>query len=141
MHRSAATLGFALVVCSIATEAIGETFEVKGLDVVKNAIEIELNNAAFSRGAENRSAHEQVVHYGVLNWWRLSGAVEWENPVGDNLRATHLAIENILVLWPMKQKRGAGLGLFVALDASIHDDSTNALVFGPIVTAKWDNVT
>ena len=141
MHRSAATLGLALAVCGVASEAMGQTFEVKGLHVVKGGIEIDLDNAVFSSGAQNRSGHEQKVSYGVTNWWRLSAAVEWENPVGDSLRATHLAIENILVLRPMQQKRDVGLGMFVALQSSIHDDSTNAFVFGPIVTVKWDNVT
>ena len=141
MHRSIATLALAFAACGVTGEAMGETFEVKGLHVVKGGMEIALDNAVFSSGAQDRSAHEQVVHYGVWDWWRLSAAVEWENPPGDKLRATHLAIESIFVLRPMKQKHDLGLGLFVALEASIHGDRTNALVLGPIVTAKWDNVT
>ena len=141
MHRSAATVVLALAACVVASEAVGETFEMRGLHVVKGGIEIDLDNAVFSGRATDRSGHEQKVSYGVTNWWRLSAAVEWENPVRDNLRATHLGIENIFVLRPMKQKHDVGLGLFVALEASIHDDSTNAFVFGPIVTAKWDNLT
>jgi hypothetical protein len=141
MHRKTAILGLALAACGVAGEAAGETFDVKGLHVVKGGMEIALDNAAFSSGAENRSSHEQLVHYGVLDWWRLSAAVEWDNPVGDNLRATHLAVESLFVLRPMRQKHDMGLGLFAALETSIHGDATNALVLGPIVTARWDNLT
>ncbi len=141
MHRSAATLGLALAANGFASVALGQTFEVRGLHVAKGGIEIDLDNAVFSGGAGDRSGHEQKFSYGVTNWWRLSAAVEWENPVGDNLRATHLALESTFVLRPMEQKQDIGLGLFVALEASIHDDSTNAFVFGPIVAVKWDNFT
>ena len=52
MHRSAATLGLALVAHGVASEAVGETFEVRGLHVVKGGIEIDLDNAVFSGRAE-----------------------------------------------------------------------------------------
>ena len=41
----------------------------------------------------------------------------------------------------MQQKRGHGVfRLVVALDASVHHDSTNSVVFGPINTARSDYV-
>jgi hypothetical protein len=106
-------------------------------------MDIDLDNAVFSGragDAGNRSGHEQKFNYGVTDWWRLAAAVDWEHPVGDNLRATHLGIENTFLLRAMKQKHDIGLGFFVALEASIHDESTNALVFGPIVTVKRDKL-
>ncbi len=138
MHRLATALG---LLCGIATEAVCQTFEIKGLHVEKGGIDIDLDNAAFFGGATNRSGHEQKINYGVTNWWRLSAAVDWENPVGGNPRATNLGIENIFVLRQMQQKQDFGLGLFLALEPSIHDTSTNAFVFGPIFTLKWDNIS
>ena len=143
MYRSAATLVLALAACGVASEAMSQSFEIKALDIEKGGIDIELNNAVFSGRAGNsgnRSGHEQVFSYGVTNWWRLAAAVDWDNPVGDDLRATNLGIENIFLLRPMKQKQDIGLGLFVALEPAIHNESTNAFVFGPIVTVKWDKL-
>ena len=143
MHRSAATLVLALAACGVASEAMSQSFEIRALDIEKGGIDIELNNAVFSGRAGNsgnRSGHEQVFSYGVTNWWRLAAAVDWDNPVGDDLRATNLGIENIFLLRPMKQKQDIGLGLFVALEPAIHNESTNAFVFGPIVTVKWDKL-
>lgn len=140
MHRSAATLVLGMAACVVASEATCQSFEIKSLHIEKGGIDIDLDNAVFSGragNAGNRGGHEQKFNYGVTDWWRLAAAVDWENPVGGDLRATHLGIENIFLLRPMKQKHDIGLGLFVALEASIHDESTNALVFGPIVTVKW----
>jgi hypothetical protein len=143
MHRSAATLVLALAACGVASEAVCQSFEIKDLHIEKGGTDIDLDNAVFSGragNAGNRSGHEQKVNYGVTDWWRLTAAVDWENPVGGDLRATHLGIENIFLLRAMKQKHDIGLGLFVALEASIHDEHTNAFVFGPIVTVKWDKL-
>ena len=134
-------LGLALVTSGVAIEASAQSFDVKGLHVEQGAIEIASDNAIFSGGAANRSAHEQVVHYGLRAWWRLSGAVEWENPVGQDVRASHVALENLFVLRPLKQSNDLGLGFFAALEASIHNRSTNGFVFGPIVAAKWNKLT
>jgi hypothetical protein len=143
MHRSAA-FGLALAVSVVASDAMGQSFEIKGLHIEKGEIDIDLDNAVFSGragNAGNRSGHEQKLNYGVTDWWRVTVAIDWDNPVSGNLRATSLGIENIFLLRQMKQKHDIGLGFFVALEGSIHEESTNALVFGPIVTAKWDKLT
>jgi hypothetical protein len=132
-------LGLALVTC-FAVKASAQSFDVKGLHVEKGAIEIASDNAIFSGGL-NKSAHEQVVHYGLRSWWRLSGAVEWENPVGQDVRASHVALESIFVLRPLKQANDVGLGFFSSIEGSVHRSSTNAFVFGPIIAAKLDKLT
>jgi hypothetical protein len=139
--RSIAVLGLSLLTCGIAVGASAQSFDVKGLHVEKGAIEIGSDNAIFFGGLASRSAHEQIVHYGLRSWWRLSGAVEWENPVGQDIYASHVALENIFVLRPLKQSNDLGVGFFAALEGSIHNRSTNAFVFGPIIAAKWDKVT
>ena len=85
-----AVLALVLVTSGFAGEAAAQSFDVKGLHVEKGAVEIASDNAIFHGGSENRSAHEQIVHYGLRSWWRLSGAVEWENPVGQDVRASHV---------------------------------------------------
>src|SRR5262245_19707685 len=128
MHRSAATLVLAMAACAVTSEALCQSFDIKDLHIEKGGIDIDLDSAVFSGrtgNVGNRSGHEQKVNYGVTDWWRLTVAANWENPVGGNLQATHLGIENIFLLRPMKQKHDIGLGLFVALEASLHDESTN----------------
>ena len=114
---------------------------MKTLHVEKGAIELGFDNAIFSGRAENRSAHEQVIHFGLRDWWRLSGAIEWENPTYGDIHASHLAVENVFVLRPMTQRYNMGLGLFAAVEASVHRDSTNAVVFGPIIASRWDKLS
>lgn len=139
-HRSAAIISATLIAFGLASEALAQTFEVKGLHVEKGALEIASDNAIFAGGGVNRSAHEQVVHYGLRSWWRLSGALEWENPIGHDLRASHVAVENLFVLRPVRSD-DLGLGFFSAFETSVHHRSTNAFVFGPIIAAKWDKLT
>ena len=124
--RSAALIGLVLVARAFAGEAVAQSFDVKGLHVEKGAVEIASDNAIFFGGVANRSAHEQVVHYGLRSWWRLSGAVEWENPVGQDVRASHVAVENVFILRQM-QNNDVGLGFFSAFEASIHHRSTNCV--------------
>ena len=64
-------------------------------------------NSHLSVGAQQRTGARTNKCMGYLT--RLSAGVEWENPVRDNILATHLAIETILMLRPMQQKRGHGV--------------------------------
>ncbi len=139
--RLAPALGALLAAFSFVPTALPQTFDVKGLHVEKGATEFASDNAFFS-GGTSRSAHEQILHYGLREWWRLTGAVEWDNPVGQGAHATHVAVENIFVLRPMKLGTDLGLGLFAALEGSLHrSSSTNAVVFGPIIAARWGRLT
>ena len=124
---------------SLVPAARTQTFDVKGLHVEKGATEVASDNAFFS-GGRSRSAHEQIVHYGLRDWWRLTAAVEWDNPIGGDIQATHAAVESIFVLRPMTDG-SLGLGLFAALEGSLHRSSTNAFVIGPIVAARWGRLT
>ena len=130
-----------------ATSAVGQTFDVKQLDIKQGSLEIGFDNSFFGglpRNSNlNRSAHDQSIDYGVREWWRLSAVLKLENPDQGDLHATRVAVENIFVLRAMdeKKKQDVGVGFFAAVEASLRDNDTNALFFGPIVTAKWDRVT
>lgn len=129
--------------CFLASEVCSQTFDVKNLDITQGSLEIGLDNSFMSGPlpSQNRSAHDQSIDWGVREWWRLSGVMKLENPARDDLQASRVAVENIFVLRPMKAAHDMGLGFLAALEGSIHDNTTNALVFGPIVTAKWDRLS
>ena len=141
LRRPIRCIAVATTACSGASAVHSQTFDVKNLDIANGSVEIGLDNSIMSGGSGNRSAHDQSIDYGVREWWRLSAVMKLENPVGDELRASRIAVENVFVLRSMKAAHDVGLGFFAALEASINHDSTNAFVFGPIITTKWDRVT
>jgi len=117
-----------------------QTFDVKLPEVKQGYLELGLDNSVLlglPRGfALNRSAHDQSIDYGLRDWWRLSGVIKLENPDETDFRVARAVAENLFVVKPVDEKRSAdvGLGWFVAVEASVHQDTTNALFVGPIVT-------
>jgi hypothetical protein len=132
-----------------ATGAHAQTFDVKQLDVTQGSLELGLDNTWHrglprDRGGDfNRSAHDQSLDYGFRDWWRLSAVLKIENPEEANLRIAKTAVENIFVLKGLDEKRpfDVGLGWFASVEASVHPDATNSLIFGPIASAKADALT
>ena len=84
-------IGARVVVAAVAAVSLPEgartqTFDVKLPEVKQGYLELGLDNSVFwgvprGRGL-NRSAHDQSLDYGVSSWWRLSGVIKVENPVG-----------------------------------------------------------
>lgn len=138
-----------IVVALASTGAAGQTFDVKQLDVKQGSLELGLDNTVHrgvprDRGADvNRSAHDQSLDYGLRDWWRLSGVLKVENPQDVDFRIARTAVENLFVLRTIDDKRphGVGFGWFTAVEASLHPDTTNSLIFGPIVTLKADKLS
>jgi hypothetical protein len=137
----------ALVIVAMALAATGacaQTFDVKQLEVKRGSLELGLDNTVHrgvphDRGADvNRSAHDQSLDYGLRDWWRLSAALNLENPEEVDFRIAKTAVESLFVLKAIDNKRvrDIGLGWFTAVEASLHHDTTNSLIFGPIVTHK-----
>ena len=132
----------------IGGPARAQTFDVKPVEVTKGALDLGLDNTfhrgvPHDRGADiNRSAHDQSLDYGLFAWWRISAVLKLENVEEDHFKASRVALENLFVLKPIDDKRrlDVGLGWFTAVGASIHHDTTNALVFGPIVAMKLDKL-
>jgi hypothetical protein len=62
--------------------------------------------------------------------------IKLENPIESDFRVARTAVENLFVLRPVDDKRPAdfGVGWFTALEASVHQDTTNTFFVGPIVT-------
>ena len=140
------------VACLIAAGAVAtaraQTFDVKQLEVTRGAIDLG-PETMFARGVPhergsdvNRHANEQAIFYGLTEWWKINAAVKFEKPEQDELRTAGVAIGNIFVFKALDEKRthDAGLGWFTEVTASTHRDTTNAVVFGPIVTLKADKL-
>ena len=138
-----------IAVALASTGAAGQTLDVKQLDVRQGSLELGLDNTLHrsvprDRGTDvNRSAHDQSLDYGLRDWWRLSGALNVENPQDVDFRIARTAVENLFVLRAIDDKRphGVGFGWFTAVEASLHPDTTNSLIFGPIVTLKADKLS
>ncbi len=121
-----------------------QTFDVKQLDITRGALELGSDNTVHlglprHRGPDiNRSAHDLSLDYGLSSWWRLSGVLKFHNPSGEPFRLGNTAIENLFVLRALGESRthDIGLGWFTALDTSTHRQTTNAVLFGPIVMLK-----
>jgi len=120
--------------------ALAQTFDVKGLDVTRGALELGLDNTAHAgapaRRDGNRSAHDQSLDYGVTDRWRLSGVLKLENPWQDDVRIAKSAVENLFVLRAPPKDGGTGLGWFTAIEWSLDQATTNSSVFGPIIALQ-----
>ena len=129
-----------LVAMLFSLPAVAQTFDVKQLDIQKGSLELGLDNTVQAglprNGDANRSAHDQSLDYGVTDRWRLSGVLKFENPSSEDLRLARAAVENIFVFKAVPKQYGVGLGWFTALEESVHSDTTNAFIFGPILTLK-----
>jgi hypothetical protein len=125
-------------VVAAGTTAGAHTFDVKQPDVTEGSLELGLDNTVhphLPRDAD-RSAHDVSLDWGALRWLKLSAVLKLENPQDDDFRVAKTAAESLFVLKPIDPKRphDIGLGWFGAIEASLHPDTTNSLIFGPIVT-------
>lgn len=130
-----------------ASAACAQTFDIKQLDIMQGALELGLDNTFHPgvphyRGSDiNRSAHDQSLDYGLFSWWRISGVIKFENVEEGDPRLARVALENIWVLKALPEKGGLGVGWFAAVEASVNSDTTNAFIFGPIISLKQGDVT
>ena len=147
--RSLTVMGGAVIIAAAACvqSASGQTFDVKQPEVKRGYLELGLDNTLQQAvpGAHahaTRGAFDQSLDYGVTDWWRLSAVLKLENPTDDDFRAARTAVENLFVLSAIGERsHGIGWGWFTAIEAAIHPDATNALIFGPIATVKLDKLS
>ncbi len=136
--RLCVALAIAASAVAATAPAGAHTFDVKQLDVTEGSLELGLDNTAHPHlpPDANRSAHDVSLDWGAHRWLKLSAVLKLENPRDDDFRLANTAAESLLVLKPIDLERShdIGLGWFGAIEASLHPDTTNSLVFGPIVT-------
>lgn len=128
--------------------AMGHTFDVKQPEVVAGAIDIGLDST-FQRGVPHargadliRNAFEQSIDYGALPWWKVSAVLKLEKPEQRDARPNAVALENILVLKALREGQAidTAVGWFSGIDVSIHAETTNVALFGPILSLKADKL-
>lgn len=136
-----------LAVAVGTSAAVVQAFEIKQLEIMQGLLEFGMENAYHTgvphfRGSDiNRSTHDPGLSYGILDFWRISGIIKFENVEEDEWRVARVAVENIWVLRTLPEKGGIGLGWFTGVEASVNSETTNALVFGPIISVKQGDIT
>ncbi len=129
--------------------AQAQTFDVKQLEVMKGKLEygpetMVARGVPHDRGSDlNRWATEQTLLYGLTDWWKISAALKIEKPEELDARLAQAAIGNVFVLKGIDDKRAfdAGVGWYTEIGISTHGDTTNTVVFGPIMTLKADKLS
>ena len=132
-----------------AATARAQTFAVKQLEVTNGAIDygpetMFARGMPYDRGSDvNRHANEQALFYGLRDWWKISGALKFEKPEEHDLRLAGAAVANIFVFKALDEKRShdVGLGWYTEATGSLHRDTTNSVLFGPIVMLKADKLS
>lgn len=124
--------------------SFAQTFDVKQLEVTKGAVDYGPENM-FARGlgeGANRHANEQALFYGLTSWWKISGAIKFEQPRSEDVRLTGVAASSLFVLKPIDDKKvfDVGLGWFTELAGAARGDATNALVFGVVPAIKLEKI-
>lgn len=146
-HCLRALLAAGLMAAVAVSASRAQTFDIKQLEIMQGMLELGLDNTVHKgvphfRGNEiNRSAHDQSLDYGLLDWWRISGVIKFENVEEGDPWLARVAVENVWVLKALPEKGGFGLGWFTAVEASVHSETTNAFVFGPILSLKHGDMT
>ncbi len=138
----------ALMATTLNGIASAQTFDVKQPSVEKGVLEYG-PETMFARGVPhalgsdvNRHANEQTLLYGIADWWKISGALKLEKPEQDEFRLAGAAVANLFVLKAIDEERqtDVGLGWYTEITGSLHRDTTNAVLFGPILSLKLDKL-
>lgn len=146
---AAVAVGALIAIAAQQSPAAAQTFDIKKPEVEKGVLEYG-PETMFARGVPhalgsdvNRHANEQTLLYGIADWWKISGALKLEKPEQDEFRLAGAAIANLFVLKPLSEERANdfGIGLFTEVTASTHSATTNAVVFGPVLTLKFDKLS
>ena len=139
--RSASLAGALLLACFLfPSRTSAQRFELKEPEVKKGEATLELENSVHVGLPDDvtgldRTAHEVRFNYGLTDFWRLSPGLEIEAPKNGGPRFASATLENLFVLKPLGTS-GLGVGWFTAAEIATNPDTTNSLIFGPIVRLK-----
>ena len=137
MHRysvSAAVL-LAGLVGTTANPALAGSFEVKGPEIEKGETEIVTNHAfqsGFPANADRvRHGYELLAGYAFTSSFKAGIKAGFDTPLGDNTRLSIAGVETQFYFG--KIAPSISWGWFTGLDARVHRDETNTIVFGPLI--------
>lgn len=112
-----------------------QVFDVKGPGIEKGEREIGENftvQAGYPRNADRtRYSLELSGSYAPSDVFKLTAKIALDKPAEDDWQASTGGAEIQVSFGELT--KGVGIGWFTGLDARIHTDETNALVFGPII--------
>jgi hypothetical protein len=133
---------FLIAASAGAASSWAQTFDIHAPEAKRGEVEIETLNAANlgpARGPGEfvRDAHELKLTYGVSDFWKVEFGGLLEYPSAHDPRFSRVAFENVFVL-RAADKVGLGLGWFTSVEAATNSETTNAVIFGPIVSWKAD---
>jgi len=131
--RSAATL-LAIVVGG-TTSALAGSFDIKGPEIEKGETEIGTNHAfqsGFPANADRvRHGYEFGASYAFTNYFKAGIKAGFDTPLGDNTRVSIAGVETQFYFG--KIAPSISWGWFTGLDARVHRDETNTIIFGPLI--------
>lgn len=114
---------------------VAGTFEVKTPDITQGEASASLNSAGQSRFPVNadptRYSTELGAGYGLTSWLWLGAKANFDQPVGDDWKASTAGVEGQLRFG--KVRPGFDFGWYTGVDARIDKAETNTLTFGPIL--------
>lgn len=85
--------------------------------------------------AEVNAAHEFALHGGLTQFWMMKLALGLEHEADGGYGLTSIAAENVFRL-PGATASAFDAGWFTALSAGLTGEQTNAVEFGPVLTAS-----
>jgi hypothetical protein len=118
--------------------ALGQALDIDQPEITKGERELRSVNVVNgglpdgSPGA-SRSSHEVSASYSPSDWVKLTAHLDAENALHGDWRLDHGAIELQFELLKAGATGGIALGWLTNLQVSTDPQSTNSLIFGPII--------
>ncbi|CFX64214.1 conserved exported protein of unknown function [Candidatus Filomicrobium marinum] len=149
-----------------AGPAIGQ-FEIKDLEAEPGTVEFQSQNAhswglpkrqyqevapgefAYDDNSVAQQRHALEIEMTLTHFFRMRVGIEYEKerlddpegPVFANdfggLTLDEIAVEGVVILIPIKNKHGIGLGALTEVEHPLETGSANSVVFGPIIEAQY----
>lgn len=156
-----------------AGPAVGQ-FELKDLEAEPGTVEFQSQNAhswgqpsrryfeeapgdyEYDDNSVARQRHALEIEMTLTHFFRMRVGIEYEKEILDDPDGPHsandfaaleldeIAAEGVVILVPIKNRQGVGLGALVEVEHPLETGSPNSVNFGPIIEAHsgpWSAVT
>jgi hypothetical protein len=137
MHRcpvSAAIL-IASLIGTAALPAAAGPFDIKGPEIENGETEIATNHvfhSGFPANADRvRHSYELAASHAFTSYFKAGIKAGFDTPLGDSTRLSIAGVETQFYFG--KIAPAISWAWFTGLDARVHRDETNAIVFGPLI--------
>jgi hypothetical protein len=137
MHRYpiSAALMLASLIGTTAIPAVAGPFDIKGPEIEKGETEIATNHvfhSGFPANADRvRHSYELAASHAFTSYFKAGIKAGFDTPLGDSTRLSIAGVETQFYFG--KIAPAISWAWFTGLDARVHRDETNAIVFGPLI--------